>query len=411
MQKSEVFHKIKCRLCESKNLKTVYHLNPQPIGDDYNGNKNQKQKLYPLNLDLCNNCKFVQLSHVLNPDIVYGKYLYVTQTSSGLPEHFKKLVNHLFKKKIIKKKSKVLEIGSNDGTLLKFINSYGCDVLGVDPAKELAKKTKFKTIVGKFDYQLSNSIKKRYGTQDLIIANNVIANIDDLKDVFKGISTLLNTNGHFVMETFSLKGVIEKNLLDNIYHEHLSYFTINSLIKFAKKFGLKIFSADHIPVKGGSIRFIFSKQKKKINNKILEKNILIEKKLGLGLPISFKKLKNKNLEIKKKILSFMDKNNNNKTFVGYGASIGTTTLIYEFGLGKMINYLFDDEKRRHNLYSPGYKIKVLNPKKIKDMENFFIIIFAWRYSKIIIKKSKKHIKKNDIFLMPLPKFKILNNEK
>ena len=104
MQKSEVFRKIKCRLCESKNLKTVYHLNPQPIGDDYNGNKNQKQKLYPLNLVLCNRCKFVQLSHVLNPDIVYGKYLYVTQTSSGLPEHFKKLVNHLFKKKIIKKK-------------------------------------------------------------------------------------------------------------------------------------------------------------------------------------------------------------------------------------------------------------------------------------------------------------------
>ena len=93
------------------------------------------------------------------------------------------------------------------------------------------------------------------------------------------------------METFSLKGVIEKNLLDNIYHEHLSYFTINSLIKFAKKFGLKIFSADHIPVKGGSIRFIFSKQKRKINNKILKKNILIEKKLGLGHQSLLKNLK------------------------------------------------------------------------------------------------------------------------
>ncbi len=263
MQKSKVFYKLNCRLCGSKNLKTVYHLNPQPIGDDYNKNRNQKQKLYPLNLNLCKSCKFVQLSHVLNPDIVYGKYLYVTQTSSGLPEHFKKLVNLLFKSKIIKKKSKVLEIGSNDGTLLKFIRSYGCEVLGVDPAKELAKKTKLKTIVGKFNFKLSNLIKKKFGKQDLIIANNVIANIDDLRDVFKGISSLLSSKGHFVMETFSLKGVIEKNLLDNIYHEHLSYFTIETLIKFAEKFGLQIFSADHIPVKGGSIRFIFSKQKKK----------------------------------------------------------------------------------------------------------------------------------------------------
>ena len=409
MQKSDVFHKKKCRLCDSQELKTVYNLNPQPIGDDYVKNKNKKQKLYPLNLNLCSECKFVQLSHVLNPEIVYGKYLYVTQTSSGLPEHFKNLVNHLFKKKIIKKHSQVLEIGSNDGTLLNFIESYGCKVLGVDPAKDLAQKTKFQTIVGKFDNKLSNNINKKYGSQDLIIANNVIANIDDLKSVFKGISSLLKPNGHFVMETFSLKGVIQKNLLDNIYHEHLSYFTINSLIKFSKKFGLNIYSADHIKVKGGSIRFIFSKEKRKIDKKSLLKSISIEKKLGLGLPSSFANLKKKNNFLKKQILSFIKlQRKKNGKFVGYGASIGTTTLIYEFGLGNMIDNLFDDEKRRHNLYSPGYKIKVLSPKKIKTMKkNFFIIVFAWRYANIILKKSKKYIKSNDIFVLPLPKFKVL----
>ena len=411
MSRFEVFHKKRCRLCDSNKLKTVYPLNPQPIGDDYAKNKNKRQKLYPLNLDLCSKCKFVQLSHVLNPDIVYGKYLYVTQTSSGLPEHFRNLVSHLFKKKIIKKNFKVLEIGSNDGTLLNFIKSYGCKVLGVDPAKELANKTKCKTIIGKFDNKLSKKIKKDYGPQAVIIANNVIANIDDLNDVFKGISSLLKSSGYFVMETFSLKGVIEKNLLDNIYHEHLSYFTIKSLIKFAKKFGLNIYSADHLSVKGGSIRFIFSREKRKINKFSLEKNILIEKKLGLGSSSSFKKLKSKNNLLKKKITSFIhSKKDINRKFVGYGASIGTTTLLYEFGLGKMVTHLFDDEKRRHNLYSPGHKIKVLSPRKIKSMEKFYIIIFAWRYYKIILKKSKKHIKKDDIFIIPLPKFKILKNE-
>ena len=163
MSRFEVFHKKRCRLCDSNKLKTVYPLNPQPIGDDYAKNKNKRQKLYPLNLDLCSKCKFVQLSHVLNPDIVYGKYLYVTQTSSGLPEHFRNLVSHLFKKKIIKKNFKVLEIGSNDGTLLNFIKSYGCKVLGVDPAKELANKTKCKTIIGKFDNKLSKKLRKIMG--------------------------------------------------------------------------------------------------------------------------------------------------------------------------------------------------------------------------------------------------------
>ena len=408
MSPIDVFHKKKCRLCDSNKLKTVYPLNPQPIGDDYVKSKSKKQKLYPLNLVLCSKCKFVQLSHVLNPDIVYGKYLYVTQTSSGLPEHFRSLVSHLFKKKIIQRDFKVLEIGSNDGTLLNFIKSYGCKVLGVDPARELANKTKCKTIIGKFNSKLSKKIKRDNGPLDLIIANNVIANIDDLNDVFKGISSLLKKSGYFVMETFSLKGVVEKNLLDNIYHEHLSYFTIKSLIKFAKKFGLHIFSADHLPVKGGSIRFIFSREKKKINQYSLKKNILIEKKLGLGSFSSFKKLKSKNNLLKKKITSFIrSKKKTSRKFVGYGASIGTTTLLYEFGLGKTITNLFDDEKRRHNLYSPGHKIKVLNPKKIKSMEKFYIIIFAWRYAKIILKKSKKYIKKDDIFIIPFPKFKIL----
>ena len=152
----------------------------------------------------------------------------------------------------------------------------------------------------------------------------------------------------------------------------------------------------------------FLEKKKKINQYSLKKNILIEKKLGLGSFSSFKKLKSKNNLLKKKITSFIhSKKKTNRKFVGYGASIGTTTLLYEFGLGKTITNLFDDEKRRHNLYSPGHKIKVLNPKKIKSMEKFYIIIFAWRYAKIILKKSKKYIKKDDIFIIPFPKLKIL----
>ena len=406
MSKKEFFYKSSCRLCSSKKLRTVYKLNPQPIGDNYIKKQSQKLRLYPLNLNLCTKCKFVQLSHVINPDIVYGKYLYVTQTSSGLPTHFKNLVKKLIDKNIITKKSEVLEIGSNDGTLLKFLESFGCNVLGVDPASELCKKNISKTIIGKFDNKLAKKILQKHGLKDLIIANNVIANIDNLKSVFKGISSLLNKNGYFVMETFSLKGVVEKNLLDNIYHEHISYFTIESLIKFAKKFGLHIFSAEHISVKGGSIRFIFSKKKNKINLNLLKKNISLEKKLKLSSLKTYEKLKKKNNFLKKKIHNFVQLNKK-KIFAGYGASIGTTTLLYEFELGKIIKYLFDDEKRRHNLYSPGFNIKVLDPKKIKKMDEIYIIIFAWRYAKMILKKNKKNLKKKDIFLMPLPNFKVL----
>ncbi len=409
MKKHDVIHKKFCRLCKSRNLKLVYNLVSNPIGDDYVKDLKKKHKLYPLALNLCKTCNFIQLSHVINPDIIYGDYLYVTQTSSGLPEHFKNLVNMLFKKKIINKKSRILEIGSNDGTLLDFIHSfYGCKVLGVDPAKEFSNTNNFETLCGNFEFGLAKRIKKKYGNFDLIVANNVIANIDDLDDVFKGISYLLDSSGYFVMETFSLKGIAEKNLIDNIYHEHISFFTIETLTKFAIKFHLHLYVADHISVKGGSIRFIFSKNKKNIYMKSIKSNISKEKQLRLADINTYSKLKNKNEINKKQLLKFLkSETSKGKKFSGYGASIGTTTLLYEYGIASFINYLFDDEKRRQNLYSPGTGIKVLPPKQLSSLMPDYVIIFAWRYSKIILEKNNKYINKGGKFIIPLPKFKIL----
>ncbi len=424
MQTSELKHRTSCRLCKNKRLKTIYDLRSTPIGDDYVKNSAKKQKKHPLKLNICTNCKFIQLSHIVNTNIVYGNYLYSTQTSYGLPKHFENLVKNLFLKKIINKESKVLEIGSNDGTLLNFISSYGCEVLGVDPARELARNTPFKTINNFFTYKLSKKIKKDYGAFDLIIANNVIANIDDLDTTFEGIAYLLKSNGFFVIETFSLKGIVKENLIDNIYHEHLSYFTTETLIKFAKKFNLHIFSTEHLSVKGGSIRLVFSKREdldwfkyvkgnlynkdEEKNKKLFNKNIKVEEKLKLGSIKTYSKLKNKNNITKSKIQKFVKSEIlKGKEFAGYGASIGTTTLLHEYDLGNSIKYLFDNEKKRHNLYSPGYKIKVLHPKKIKKIKPHYIIIFAWRYAKTILKKNKKYFNKNVKFILPHPKFKIL----
>ena len=398
---------MKCKIT-SKTIEPFMNFGEMPIANGFlNKDDFKNEFFYKMEVGFSEDMSLLQLNEFPKPEKMFNQnYPFFTGSSLFMINHFKEYAAWV-KKTYLDDQSKLIEIGSNDGTLLNFIKTYGCEVLGVDPAKELAKKSKCKTIVGKFNTNLSQKIKKNYGLQDLIIANNVIANIDDLKDVFKGISGLLKPKGYFVMETFSLKGVVEKNLLDNIYHEHLSYFTIKNLVRFAKKFGLNIFSADHLLVKGGSIRFIFSKQKKKINKKDLEKNMIVEKKLGLGSPVFFQKLKLKNNIIKQKILSFIEsKKNKKKKFAGFGASIGTTTLLYEFGLGKKISYLFDDEKRRHNLYSPGYKIKVLNPCHMKKFNLDYIIIFAWRYSKIIIKRNKENFTNKIKIIIPLPKLRI-----
>ena len=187
------FYKKKCRLCECKNLKRVLNLKPTPIGDDYKKKISKNVDYYDLNLNLCLNCKFVQLSNVLDSKTVYGDYLYVTNTSVGLPEHFEKFIDFLIKKNYLRFNSKVLEIGCNDGTLLRKIHNKHRLVLGIDPAKKLMLnlKNKFDIISQDYTYLLSKNIKNKYGDFNLVIANNVIANIDNLDEIFLSLKNKL----------------------------------------------------------------------------------------------------------------------------------------------------------------------------------------------------------------------------
>lgn len=400
------FKRKNCRLCGSDKLKNVYSFNKNPVGDDYLSNYKKVNK-YDLKLNICKKCKFVQLSNVIDPKVVYGEYLYVTQTSHGLSEHFKKLSKYLIDNKIVKKKTKILEIGSNDGTLLKFFKKY-CDTLvAVDPASHLFIDKKITNIGDHFSFKLSKRILKQNGKFQTIIANNVLANIDDLNNIFKGVKNIIEKNGHLIIETFSLYGVLKKNLIDNIYHEHLSYFTIESLKRFAKKYNFYLKDVKFLEVKGGSLRFIFKEGYLKESKKIF-KAIEKEKKITKTIEKKFKNLQKQNNENSIKLNNFLDnKKKQLKNVAGFGASVGTTTLIYDFKLENKIKYIFDNEKRRFNLYCPGTKIKVLNPNLIKKYDLDYVVIFAWRYADIIIKRNKHLFNKKTKFVLPLPKFKIL----
>ena len=393
----------KCRLCKCKILRNVLELNSTPIGDDYLKTRKYDQKKFPLKLLKCSKCNFVQLSVNIDPNEVYGDYLYVTKTSSGLPDHFKNLVIFLEKKKILYKDAKVLEIGCNDGTLLEFLKKKKCKVVGVDLASKIVNKLKF-NIYKTYDFSFSKKINNKHGKFDLIVANNVIANIDDLDDIFKSLNHNLSLNGNFVMETFSLHGLLKNNLLDNIYHEHISYISIEPIRKFAKKYGLYLRYANHLKVKGGSLRLIFSKKKpnktEQINlNKIIKKENLIVKKKDV-----FKKIAEQNNFNRNNIYAFIKQQHNlGKKIYGYGASVGTTTNIYYLNIIRYIDGIFDDESLRHNLYLPGTGIKVISPKKLKKISPDIIIIFAWRYYKLILPKIKSQ---NGVkIIIPLPQMK------
>lgn len=405
----KILKKIKlCRSCKSSDLLEVYFNNPSPIGESFLPKRKSNlltNRKYPLNLMICNKCKFAQLDNVVDSNIVYKDYLYTTASSPGLVNHFKKSSNTLIARLKLKNNSKVLDIGSNDGSLLKFFKEKDYKVLGVEPAIPASKLSKSKgidTIVSFFNKGIVNKIKTYHDKFDLIITNNTFANIDDVNQWMSNIKDLLNEKGYFVFESSYLLDVVKNKVFDFIYHEHLSYFSMTSVDNLCKRHGLTLFDYDHIPTKGGSIRYYISKNKK-ISNKVL-KLINKEKENKLFNKSTYKKLKFEINVSKKQLYNFLQ---DKKNIVGFGASISCITLIYEFNLENKISFLIDDNKIKENKFSPGSQIKVLNPNKITITKNDIVLILPWRFQKSIIQKHRSQLKKAEAVVQVWPYFKIL----
>lgn len=405
-------YKIKnsCRLCKSTKLKLSFDLGLSPIGDEYTLKKN-KSPLMPLKILSCIDCGFKQLSIAVNENKMYGEYLYTTSTSNGLKEHFIKSYKFLDKKINLKKEDLILDIGSNDGSNLEIFKNAGHPTLGIEPSKNLcsiAKNKSIDTLNGKFNTNIVKKILKKKGYPRLICIYNLMANINDLDNFMLNITRLMKANTIIAIESFSLAGIVEKNLFDNIYHEHLSYFHIKPLIKYFDKFNLEIFHAENNNVKGGSIKFFLRiKKNLKIN---LKKCLNYEKKLKLSSNNTFKEIIKKN---KKHIIKVRMCVNSMKeqTIAGYGASCGSTVLIHYYNIKKKIDIFLDDEKRRRNLYSPSANIKVYNPNTAILKKVDIVLIISWRYQDIILKNFKKKypkIFKKQKWYALLPNIKKIN---
>lgn len=412
---NKTYKKTNCRLCNSKNLSKVAKFIDTPPGNSLikKKNLNINQKKYPLELNFCNKCYHIQLSYVVDPKILYQQnYSYLTSISSSYIEYFRKFSKKISKECKLIKGSKIFEIGSNDGTALNFFKQNGYNVLGIDPAKNiasLANKKNIKTIPKFFSFDESKKIKKTYGNFDLITSHNVLAHIDNFKDVINGVYHLLKPNGYFVFEVGYFGDVFKKGYFDTIYHEHLDYHTLFPLVKFFKKSKMKIINAKRIKPQGGSIQLTIVKDinNQKINGSV-KKILDFEKKISLNNYENLAKFQNKILKVKKQLNKILKKiKESNKSIIAYGAPTKATTLINYLEISKYIKFIVDDNILKQNLYLPITHIKILDPKHIYIKKPDFILILAWNFADLIISNHKKYLKNKGKFIIPLPKPKII----
>lgn len=383
-----------CRLCNSSNLSVILTFPDSPAGDLYKPKRELAIELprFPLGCNLCIDCGHVQLNYFVDPKMIYSEYIYVTSDSVGLDKHFENYADDLIGYLQSDKLQTILEIGCNDGTLLEKLCRTGHTGIGLDPAEfplMIAASKGLTVVHDYFSTETAAQLRKTYGHMDIIIANNVIANVENLEEVFSSFSELISNDGFIVFETGYLQHIIFGKVIDNIHHEHIDYFSIKPLIGFLKKFGLFIDRVVINESKGSSIR-VFAKPGPRsktssdveaiATNEIAQGFFDIEKYTNLNLAIQLESIRIKDFIKKARSLGHQ--------IVGYGAAIGSTTLILTLDLENQFDFLVDDNPRRVGQYAPGTGIQVKSLSDVDSAEST-VVILAWRYEESILPKLMK----------------------
>jgi nucleoside-diphosphate-sugar epimerase/quercetin dioxygenase-like cupin family protein len=382
-------YKFDCRCCGSKNLKRILSLGFQPLANNLIKNKKSKFDTYPLELNFCLDCYNVQLSVSVNPKKMFSNYYYLSSTSKSFRSHFEQASKKYFKEFKLNKQSQIIDIGSNDGVGLLPFKELGIkNLLGIEPAKNLCKISNKKGIKTLNDFLNYKSLKRIKHKADLILASNVFAHSDDLKEMGECILKLLSKNGTAIIEVQYLLKTLKDLTFDNIYHEHYNYWSLTSIKNFFDNLGGKIYKAEEINTHGGSLRIYVCKNLNKKVDKSVSKLLRIEENYGIKKFSTYKIFANKILKIKKNVLNNLKilKNKSNSV-IGYGAPAKATTALNFFGISEEIDFIVEDNKLKHNKYVPGVNIPIYSKNKIKNNKSP-ILVLAWNFYSEIKKNNK-----------------------
>jgi SAM-dependent methyltransferase len=412
---SELTHRTTCRLCESDRLELVLPIRASAIGDAFTSQDklDEPSKTYPLDTYLCLDCGHLQNIHIVNPDILFRNYTYRSSDSLGLVKHFQDYAKSVTAGLGLPQGSLIIEMGSNDGSLLKAFKAEGMRVLGIDPARNIAAAATAEgvpTLPEFFTSEIAAQILADNGPAALMCANNVFAHMDGLPDVVRGIRTVLAPNGAFVFEVSYIVDMIDNMVFDTIYHEHVSHHALEPLEGLFNRFDMTLFDAVRVPTKGGSIR-AFAQPKstgQRPRSASLIEMMEEEKRRGITQPGIYRQWYQKIEERRQETLDYIDAQiAAGKTIAGYGASTTATTLTYHFELGSRMQYIFDDNPIKHGLYSPGFHLPVRPSSEIYKLKPDVIVILVWTYADVIAGRHAKYLEEGGKFLSPLPGLRII----
>jgi len=408
-------HDKHCRVCGSSSIETVLRLKDTPLEDQFvrQEYKDVAQPLYPLKLAICQDCGYVHLPYVMNPEASYVDYVYVSGVTVGLRNHYDEYAKEIVSEFDIPERSLVIDLGSNDGSMLASFKRTGMKVLGVEPAQaiaEQANEAELPTINGFFTDDVASKILQDYGSASIVTANYMYANIDDVMAFTKSVSRLLTRDGIFVVQTGYHPEQMKIRMFDYIYHEHFSYFTVEVLKNIFWSCGLELIQARKTSPRGGSIRVVGQLQNgSRTGDSSVDQLIDEERANGMRAVVTYQKFASDIQVAKGQVLeNLRSLKNAGKRVVGFGASHSTTTLTYHFELAPFMEYLVDDNPLKHGRYSPGHHLPVHPSEKLYEDKPDYVVVLAWQHQKSIIERHKAFLSSGGKFLVPLPNLRVID---
>ena len=379
----------KCKVTGQK-IPIIFNFGKMPIANNFS-NKVDKKNMYEMKIAFNESNGLFQLVSAPKPKKLFNdSYAFMSSTSNSMKIHFKKIANSI--KKMMKKNSKIMEIGCNDGIFLQNFRNF--EHLGIEPSKNVcsvSRSKKLKVLNSFFSEKLIKQ-KKLLNKFDFIFAANVICHIPNMLALFKCIEKSLKQDGFFIFEEPYLGAMLEKTSYDQIYDEHFYMFSVSSIISILDKFNLKLVSAERIPTHGGSMRYYVKKTNSTKISEKLKQILKYEKKLKISKIKTIKKFVANCINSKKRILKIMKRiKTKGEDIYGYGATSKSTTILHFCNVkDNFIKGIFDNTPTKIGKYFPAKKINIIDYKEFKKIKPKYCFLFAWNHYKEIFKKEKKN---------------------
>lgn len=396
-----------CLACGSSNLKLTLDLKTQPLANSYKDSKNEYQEQFPLAINRCENCYHIQLTHAVNPELMFKNYLYVSGTSKTMDEHFKWFADFTIEyiRQYVIDPESVFDIGCNDGSQLHHYRLFDLNTYGIDPAENLAEKSMFrghKIYVNFFNPDFIMNHDQQY---DIVTAQNVFAHNYDPYTFMLCAKKIMHTNSLFFIQT-SQADMIMNNEFDTIYHEHISFYNINSMNELCKRTNMHLIDVVKCPLHGNSYIFVVSKNGNYSRPAHIYNLIEMERKLGLLSDDTYVKYAEKCNSVVDDLKKVVNDNKDRYKIVGYGAAAKGMTLLNYSDI--YMDYIIDDNPLKQGKFTPGSSIEICSIDRLdSEKGNILFIPLAWNFfSEIKARIKKKRQNDTDLFCTYFPKIEI-----